>query len=153
MTDLTAEVRASIEASVLCWLATMGEDGFPNVSPKEMFLAQGNSILIGNIASPRTRANILATPQVCVSFVDVFAQKGFKVKGVATLHVGGSDGFARLSPSLIDMAGPNFPLRDVIEVVPTHIAPIIAPSYTLVPDRPDDERRAMTYAAYGVRPA
>ena len=35
--ELTEEVKAYIDQSVLCWLATVSSDKIPNVSPKECF--------------------------------------------------------------------------------------------------------------------
>ena len=74
---ITREVIQSIEASVLCWLATVAPDGSPNVSPKEAFMHDGKGrIIIAHIASPQTVRNITSNPQVCLSFIDVFTQKG-----------------------------------------------------------------------------
>ncbi|MEJ2445762.1 MAG: pyridoxamine 5'-phosphate oxidase family protein [Exilibacterium sp.] len=81
---LSEDVRNSISESVLCWLATANSEGTPNVSPKVVFLAYGEEeIIIANIASPRSVKNITQNPKVCVSFVHVFKQKGYKVHGEA----------------------------------------------------------------------
>jgi predicted pyridoxine 5'-phosphate oxidase superfamily flavin-nucleotide-binding protein len=83
---ITNEVKKYIDNSVLCWLATCSKDGEPNVSPKEMFTYKDeNTLLIANIASPSSIANIQENPKVCVSFVEVFVQKGFKIKGNAII--------------------------------------------------------------------
>jgi predicted pyridoxine 5'-phosphate oxidase superfamily flavin-nucleotide-binding protein len=76
---LSPDLKAYIERSVLCWLGTVDDCGNPNVSPKEVFCAWGEDlILIANIASPESEKNIRSWPEVCVSFVDVFVQKGFR---------------------------------------------------------------------------
>ena len=76
----------AIERSVLCWLATSAPDGTPNVSPKEIFTHYGEAkIIIANIASPQSVKNIKANPRVCISFVDVFVQKGYKLLGRAEI--------------------------------------------------------------------
>lgn len=51
--------------------------------PKEAFLYDDTSghILIANIASPNSVASIQSHRKVCMSFIDVFTQKGFKIKG------------------------------------------------------------------------
>lgn len=62
-----------MENAVLCWLATVDEDGMPNVSPKELFKhADDDRIIIAVVASSQSVRNISHTPSVCVSFVDVF---------------------------------------------------------------------------------
>lgn len=81
---LSNEVQISAARSILCWLATVNEDGQPNVSPKEIFAAfDTEHLVIANIASPTSVRNIEVNPLVCVSFIDVFVQKGFKVTGAA----------------------------------------------------------------------
>ena len=77
---LSSEVQNSAAHSVLCWLATVDGNGQPNVSPKEIFAAfDTEHLVIANIASPSSVRNIEVNPLVCVSFIDVFVQKGFKV--------------------------------------------------------------------------
>ena len=79
---LTTDIKKSIDTCVLCWLATVDKDQQPNVSPKEMFTyLDDHTLLIANIASPNSVRNIAQQPKVSVSFVDVFTQKGFKLKG------------------------------------------------------------------------
>ena len=74
---ISVEIKNYIERSVLCWLATADAAGVPNVSPKEIFVPFGDDhLLIANIASPESVKNIRGNPHVCVSFVDVFVQKG-----------------------------------------------------------------------------
>ena len=81
---LTPEIIASAERSVLCWLATVDGQGQPNVSPKEIFrLMPPASLAIANIASPCSVRNVRANGKVCVAFVDVFVQKGYKLLGDA----------------------------------------------------------------------
>jgi predicted pyridoxine 5'-phosphate oxidase superfamily flavin-nucleotide-binding protein len=145
--------RRDLANSVLCWLATVSAQGSPNVSPKEIFtLHDDESLLIADIASPVSVRNIRENPRVCVSFVDVFRMRGFKVEGEAALVARDAPGFADLARPLIEKAGPDFPIRAVIHVRILRIARILAPSYTLFPERPETERMASAYATYGVRP-
>ncbi|MFK5037181.1 pyridoxamine 5'-phosphate oxidase family protein, partial [Klebsiella pneumoniae] len=70
---ITEEVKNYIDKSVLCWLATSNRQNEPNVSPKEIFTYKDDkTLLIANIASPNSIANINENPNVCVSFVDIF---------------------------------------------------------------------------------
>jgi predicted pyridoxine 5'-phosphate oxidase superfamily flavin-nucleotide-binding protein len=79
-------MRIDVENSVLCWLATVDPSGTPNVTPKEIFSCYGDDrIVVADIASTHTVRNIRSHPSVCVSFVDVFRQRGFKVVGLATV--------------------------------------------------------------------
>ncbi len=132
---ITSNVAESIESSVLCWLATVSEEGTPNLSPKEAFLHDGQGrILIANIASPVSVKNIAAHDRVCVSFVDVFVQKGYKVSGRATVLKPGDSGFEAANSMLTESIGTAFPIHSIILVEPAEVVEIIAPSYWLFPD-------------------
>ena len=146
-------VRTDIDNAVLCWLASVDADGMPNVSPKEIFAPLGDErLVIADIASPRSVANLRAHPKVCVSFVDVFRQRGFKLYGTARIGLPDAPDFQEGAALLASIAGPDFPIRHVIEVTVSKINRIWAPSYGLFPDRSEDERMQAAYAAYGVHP-
>lgn len=153
-TVINEAVRTDIENSVLCWLATVDADGMPNVSPKEIFSALGNDrIVIAEIASQQSLANIRAHGSVCVSFVDVFRQRGFKLKGQARIVLPADPAFDEVAAPLKAMAGPDFPIRAVFEVTVTKVARIWAPSYALFPERTEEERIQDAYKTYGVAAA
>ncbi|WP_458146150.1 pyridoxamine 5'-phosphate oxidase family protein [Bradyrhizobium sp. UFLA05-109] len=69
--DISERLRTAIDASVLCWLATVDAEGQPNVSPKEIFcMGEGaNEVLVAEIASPVTRRNVSGHPKVCLSAI------------------------------------------------------------------------------------
>ncbi|MEM8600875.1 MAG: pyridoxamine 5'-phosphate oxidase family protein [Bacteroidota bacterium] len=153
MSILTPEVLTAIDRSVLCWLATANADGVPNVSPKEVFAAHGDDgLLIANIASPQSVRNIRVNAHVCVSFVDVFVQKGFKLTGTATLVAPDTARFEALLPPLHRITQGLFPIRSIIAIEVTATAPIVAPSYFLWPDVTEAEQRAAAMQTYGVAP-
>lgn len=154
LTMLPAELQTSAQTSILCWLATVDAEGQPNVSPKEIFTVfDPENLVIANIASPKSVCNVAVNPRVCVSFVDVFVQKGFKVLGTAR-NVGKQDAdFATWAAPLLAMAGPRFPIHSVIVVRATGFEPILAPSYRLYPDEATEPAQvAAAMRAYGVRP-
>jgi len=131
---LTSEHKAMAERSVLCWLATVSATGQPNVSPKEVFaIADEEHLVVANIASPTSARNIRANTQVCLSFVDVFIQKGYKVLGEAKDVTPADPAFTRWSEPLKLMVGDRFPIRSVFVIRVTNIEPIMAPSYRLYP--------------------
>jgi predicted pyridoxine 5'-phosphate oxidase superfamily flavin-nucleotide-binding protein len=146
-------VRVDIQNSVLCWLATVDEKGVPNVTPKELFASHGEErIVIADIASSRSVRNIQARPQACISFVDVFRQRGFKITGRAEIVQPHDKNFSDLGTDLLRMAGTEFPIRNIISVEIERIARIWAPSYTFFPALSEGERMQSAYDAYGVQP-
>jgi uncharacterized protein len=126
---LSNEVQISAARSVLCWLATVNENGQPNVSPKEIFAAfDTEHLVIANIASPNSVRNIEVNPLVCISFIDVFVQKGFKVKGAARNVRRKDTDFSHWAAPLEAKAGPRFPIHSVLVVRATAIEPILEQS-------------------------
>lgn len=149
---MNSMMRKELDQSVLCWLATASPDGMPNVSPKEIFTGYGrDGIVIADIASPMSVRNIRVNPKVCVSFIDIFRQRGFKVAGMARIIDPDQGDFQRYGFGLIAKAGDAFAIRHVIVVTIQHIARIQAPSYLLFPGRSDEEVMRETYLAYGVQ--
>ncbi len=149
---LSDQVRASIDKSVLCWLATCSADGQPNVSPKEIFTYYDtDNVIIANIASPQSVKNILVNPKVCVSFVDVLVQKGFKLTGLAEIFNKNAPIFEELSKPLLKMAGNGFPFGEIINIKVNQTAPIMAPSYLFYPETTTEESQtAKAKKAYGL---
>ncbi|MBJ3786963.1 pyridoxamine 5'-phosphate oxidase family protein [Devosia sediminis] len=145
--------REDAGRAVLCWLATVSADGQPNVTPKELFaIHDDETLLIADILSTNSVRNIRGNPKVCVSFVDVFAQRGFKVEGMARVVAPDEPDFSQFGAPLVTLAGEAFPVRHAIVVSIARISRIWAPSYSLVPERTDAERQAEAYRSYGVIP-
>lgn len=150
---LNETVREEMQRAVLCWLATVSADGWPNVSPKEIFAPYGeDAIAIADIASPISVRNARSNPKVCVSFVDVFRQRGFKIAGKARVIGSDEEDFPHYGADLSVKAGEAFQLRHVILVRAARISRILAPSYAVFPERSEDELMRIAYRTYGVQP-
>ena len=150
---LTRTIRESIDASVLCWLATAATDGTPNVSPKEIFTHhEDRFLLIANIASPQSIKNVQENPTICVSFIDVFVQKGYQLKGRASIVSKKEKGFASLAKPLKKMAGDLFPFTQIIQLEIDAVKPIIAPRYLLYQDTTEKQQVVSAMQSYGVQP-
>lgn len=148
----TKEVITCLERSVLGWLATVDEQGHPNVSPKEIFAAwDDRTILIAHIASPVSVKNIRSNPLVCFSFVDVLIQKGFKLKGSARILETGADFYVK-QERLQQLFTDRFPIAALIEMNVQSISPILAPSYQFFPETTEASQIAAAMQAYGLRP-
>ena len=149
---LTDDVLHYIDRSVLCWLATVDAAGAPNVSPKEVFCAHGSStVLVANIASPQSDRNLRGNPQVCLSFVEVFVQKGYKLKGTAEVVRPGDRRYPQLEAPLLALTQGLFPIHSIFVVQVQAVEPIVAPSYRLKPGTTEAAQIAGAMQAYGVR--
>ena len=134
MTLLTEPIRETARRSVLCWLATVDAEGQPNVSPKEVWaIADEQHVVVAHIASPVSARNIAQHPQVCLSFVDVFVQKGFKLLGRAREVLADDPEFATWAKPLLAMVGQRFTIQSVLVIHVQSVAAIVAPSYRFYP--------------------
>lgn len=146
-------VRTNMANAVLCWLATVAPDGTPNVSPKEIFAPYGaDSIVIADIMSANSVKNICQNPNVCLSFIDIFRQQGFKISGRARVIGRDDSDFAVVGHSLLALAGEAFKIRNIIWVEIVSVSQILAPSIVLFPDQSEEDRMTAAYRTYGVRP-
>ncbi|WP_106793947.1 pyridoxamine 5'-phosphate oxidase family protein [Aquimarina sp. Aq78] len=138
---LTAEIKEYVDKSVLCWLATSSLDNIPNVSPKEVFTYYDNTnIIVANIASPQTVKNIRENNNVCVSFIDVFIQKGFQLKGVANIVGKDDTDYAAIQAPLLQITGGKFPFATITNIVVKDVKRILAPKYILYPETTEEQQ-------------
>ncbi|MEM9858025.1 MAG: pyridoxamine 5'-phosphate oxidase family protein [Bacteroidota bacterium] len=147
--ELNPEVKKYIDASVLCWLATVSKYGIPNVSPKEIFNYYGvNMIIVANIASPQTVKNIRANAHVCISFIDILIQKGFQLKGKAQIIDSTNQQFPQMESVLLEMTDGKFPFKTITAIEIEQIKPIIAPKYILYPNTTEAQQIEEAKRAY-----
>ena len=150
---INTEVKKYIQQCILCWLATSNVKNEPNVSPKEIFtFGDDQTLLIANLASPISIDNILENPNVCVSFVDIFVQKGFKMKGIASLIDVNDIDFKRKVKPLTDLFTDQFPIKTIIEIKVTSVDRIQAPSYFLYPETTEKNQVESAMRTYKVKP-
>ena len=152
--ELTTEIKEYINRSVLCWLATVSNETVPNVSPKEIFsYYKTNKIIVANIASPQTVRNIKQNENVCISFIDIFVQKGFQIKGKAKIIKKTDSEFSEMQKILLKMTGGNFPFSTITEIKIGQVKPIIAPKYILYPETTESDQIESAKKAYDIKTA
>lgn len=145
-------IRRLADNAVLCWLATTGRDGCPNVSPKEAWeIDEQGRVVIAEIASAQSRRNIETNPLVSVAFLDVFTQKGAQLYGAATILDRESQRFEDVGRRLLKLVEPKFTIRAFFLVDVSNSKPIIAPSYGLSPKPSEQDMIEESYRTYGVK--
>src|ERR687884_471164 len=83
---LTADMQRVLNEQRLGFVATVCEDGTPNLSPKATTTVWDDDHLIfADIRSPQTIANLRANPNIEVNVVDPVIRKGYRFKGVASV--------------------------------------------------------------------
>lgn len=140
---LSESIKEYIDRSILCWLGTINKNNYPNVSPKEIFTYwNDNSIIIANIASPQSVRNIKFNQKVCLSFVDILIQKGYKLYGIAKEINKPSADFENMSKKLDKvMNGAPFSIISIIHITISSSKSILAPSYQFFPDTTSEEQQ------------
>lgn len=78
-------MEAIINQAILSFVATVNEDGTPNLSPKASLTVRTGVIYFADIASPRTILNLKRNPAVEINVVDIFQRRGYRFKGRALI--------------------------------------------------------------------
>jgi len=125
----------------------------PMFHPKKSLPLLMKIMVIAHIASPISVRNIQQNPKVCVSLIDIFVQKGWKLIGHAQYVNASDEAFHAFAEPLLGMVGDKFNIQAVLVVKVEQAHPILAPSYRFYPDSTTEEGQMDTaMKAYGVRP-
>jgi len=102
------------------------------------------------VASPQSVANIESSPSVCLSFIDVFTQRGFKIHGLAEMISPEDARFEQVAQPLANMVGDDHKILTVISIKPTNVEPVIAPSYNIHPETTPEDMIRQSLDTYRV---
>lgn len=145
---ITDPVRALIETQRLCYVATVGPDGQPNLSPKgSLKVLSRHRLAFADMASPQTVANLQDNPRLEINVVDPFLRRGYRIKGRAEVRLDDPELIAAVGAGL----GHEYPVRAAVRITVTDVRPIDSPVY-LFTDTPPEQVRAMWEDLYGYRP-
>jgi predicted pyridoxine 5'-phosphate oxidase superfamily flavin-nucleotide-binding protein len=128
------DMRAVIAAQRLCYAATVGADGRPNLSPKGTIRVWDDThLFFCDIASPTTRANLAVNPWIELNVVDPLSRRGYRFRGTASLHAGDAiyrEALARLAAE----ERVSYAVHAVALVEVERALSIASPAYERVPD-------------------
>lgn len=124
------DMRLIVESAKLAFVATVCEDGSPNLSPKESLLVYGDDHLVFmHMASPTTVADLRRDPRIEVNVVDFLKRRGYRFKGTAQLRPPGDEVYEWLRQWVIATYGPRFPCREAVLIRVECALPIASPVY------------------------
>lgn len=87
MGALDEDMKRVIAEQSLGFIATVGADGSPNLSPRGTIAAWDDDHLVfADIRSPNTTRNLRANPSVEINVIDPILRKGYRFKGTATVE-------------------------------------------------------------------
>jgi uncharacterized protein len=122
------EARRVVERQRLCFVATVNEDGTPNLSPKgTVGVLDDDHLVFGDIRSPRTVENLRRRPAVEINVVDPIGRKGYRFRGRATIVDPGRR-FDELVESF-RARGLEHPYHCFVVIDVEHAEPVISPAY------------------------
>ena len=125
---LTADMKRTIQEQRLGFIATIGHDGAPSLSPKGTFVVlDDDTIAFGDIRSPGTLRNLMADPRVEVNFVDPFVRKGYRLAGTATVVRRDDETFDALLDQLQSSLASR--IRAIVTITVTRALPLTSPVY------------------------
>lgn len=144
-------MRLIIESAKLAFVATVCEDGSPNLSPKESLLVYGDEHLVFmHMASPTTVADLRRDPRIEVNVVDFLKRRGYRFKGTAQLRPPGDEVYEWLRRWVIETQGPRCPCREAVLIRVERALPIGSPGY-LFADAHEPELIRTWSGIYGLR--
>lgn len=130
MAILTDDMKRVITEQRLGFVATVDEDGTPNLSPKGTMIVLGDDhIAFGEIRSPNTVRNLADRPTVEINFVDPTARKGYRFKGRAEVIARGEPQFDDLFPDFGRWGELSESIRAIVKVRVERALPLTSPAY------------------------
>ncbi|HUA54380.1 MAG TPA: pyridoxamine 5'-phosphate oxidase family protein [Candidatus Sulfotelmatobacter sp.] len=142
---LTTDMKRVIAEQKLGFVATVGADGAPNLSPKgTMLVLDDDRIMFAEVRSPATVANLARNPGMEINFVDQLSRKGYRFKGTAKMLPRGAPEFGalieRFSHFKMDAV-----IRGVVVLTVAQAAPITSPAYDVGATEPELRRSWRAY--------
>lgn len=86
MKKISKFIKNFLNSQKLGYVATVSDQGLPNLSPKGTIIAwDENTLVFADIRSPNTIKNLEKNPSLEINVVDPFLRKGFRFKGQGTI--------------------------------------------------------------------
>jgi predicted pyridoxine 5'-phosphate oxidase superfamily flavin-nucleotide-binding protein len=137
---LTADMRRIVDEQRLGFVASVCEDGTPNLSPKGTTTVWDDEHLVfADVCSPGTIANLGHHPVVEINVVDPVSRRGYRFKGPATLHQRGPV-FEQVL-AFYRRREVESPIRGIVLVRVERALPLFSPAYDQ--GRGEEEIRAI----------
>ncbi len=129
----------------LGYVATVCPDGTPNLSPKgTLAVWDDDHLVFADLHSPQTVANIEAgNGYVEVNVVDPIVRKGYRFKGIATVHRDGPTHTSglRFFHERTGLAAER--IRAIVIIRVEYAAPVVSPAYDDGSTEQEVERRSL----------
>jgi len=130
MITISEEIKNFVNSQKLGYVATVSNDGAPNLSPKGTIVVMNESTLVfADIRSPQTIQNLQNNPSVEINVVDPFQRLGYRFKGECKIINEGPE-FDKILDYYIN-AGIKSKINSVVIVDVESMSEVTSPSYDL----------------------
>ena len=130
MKQISENVKKFLSAQKLGYVATVSENGIPNLSPKGTIIAwDENTLAFADIRSPNTIKNLEKNANLEINVVDPLLRKGFRFKGQGIIIKNGETYDAILSRYREN--GIKSPIGAIVLVGISEILEVTSPLYDL----------------------
>ena len=130
MITISEEIKNFVNSQKLGYVATVSNDGTPNLSPKGTIVVMNESTLVfADIRSPQTIQNLQNNPSVEINVVDPFQRLGYRFKGECKIINEGPE-FDKILDYYIN-AGIKSKINSVVIVDVESMSEVTSPSYDL----------------------
>lgn len=129
---LTEEMKQFVRKQRLGYVATVCQDGTPNLSPKGTTTIWKDKLIFADIHSPGTVENLRHNPALEINVVDPFIRKGYRFKGTGKVITQGrefEDIIVFYAQQGVKDAAKR--IRSVVFVEIERVLPVLSPSYDL----------------------
>jgi len=130
MEKISEFVKNFVNSQKLGYVATVSDQGIPNLSPKGTIIAwDENTLVFADIRSPNTMKNLEKNPHLEINVVDPFLRKGFRFKGQGTIIKNG-----KIYENILSNyreKGVKSPIGGIVLVEVSEILEVTSPLYDL----------------------
>ena len=130
MITISEEIKNFVNSQKLGYVATVSNDGTPNLSPKGTIVVMNESTLVfADIRSPQTIQNLQNNPSVEINVVDPFQRLGYRFKGECKIINEGPE-FDKILDYYANV-GIKSKINSVVIVDVESMSEVTSPSYDL----------------------
>ncbi|MEC7491201.1 MAG: pyridoxamine 5'-phosphate oxidase family protein [Pseudomonadota bacterium] len=148
---LDHDMKMLVSGTMLCFAATVNDDGTPNLSPKSSLRVHDDThLLFANMASPQTIENLKRNSAIEINCVDIFSRRGYRFSGKATVHSGNDPIYTNLKADIAAEHGEAIPVHDAVLIEVIDTLPVVSPAYTFIEGVTEEVLRNAYLAKYDV---
>lgn len=130
MNKISESVKKLLNSQKLGYVATVSDNGTPNLSPKGTIIAwDENTLVFADIRSPNTMKNLETNPNLEINVIDPLLRKGFRFKGQGTIIKNG-----QMYEDILNHyreSGIKSPIGAIVLVAISDILEVTSPLYDL----------------------